>query len=91
MYVDHCRPLLNPTCDNVLVNNQGKMCENLGHAMTIMVYEAISKHINPTRYRQIVETASSDNLTPEEQAIVSKDQKLLVEFNFNNLKLNDLV
>ena len=75
MYIDHCRPLLNPTCDNVLVNNQGKMCENLGHAMTIMVYEAISKHINPTRYRQIVETASSDNLTPEEQAIVSKDQK----------------
>ena len=75
MYIDHCRPLLHPLCDNVLVNNNGKMLDNLGHAMTILVYEAIGKHINPTRYRQIIETASSDQLSLEEQAIVSKDQK----------------
>lgn len=75
MYINYCRPLLNPTCANVLVNNNGKMCDNLGHSMTIIVYEAIGKHINPTRYRQIIETASSDYLTLEEQAIVSNDQK----------------
>ena len=43
--------------------------------MTILVYEAIQKYINPTRYRQIVETASCDLLTPSEQEIVSHDQK----------------
>ena len=43
--------------------------------MTIMVHSAIHKYINPTRYRQIVETASCDLLSPEEQDIISKDQK----------------
>ena len=75
MYIRFCRPLLHPKCDNVLVNNNGKMLDNLGHAMTIIVYDAIKKHINPTRYRQIIETASSDQLTLEEQAIVTEDQK----------------
>lgn len=75
MYIRFCRPLLNPKCDNVLVNNNGNMLDNLGHAMTIIVYEAIKKHISPTRYRQIIETASSDHLTLEEQAIVTEDQK----------------
>ena len=39
------------------------------------MFEAIGKYINPTRYRQIIETASSDRLTIEEQSIISKDQK----------------
>ena len=75
MYINHCRDLLHPKCDYVLVNNSGKMCMNLCHSMTIIVYEAIGKHINPTRYRQIIETASSDRLTVEEQSIISQDQK----------------
>ena len=75
LYVQHVRPLLNPICDYVLINNNGKMCANLCNAMTIIVFEAIGKYINPTRYRQIIETASSDKLTIEEQSIISKDQK----------------
>ena len=75
LYIDYCRPLLDPKCDNILITSAGNMCNNLCYTMTIMVHSAIQKYINPTRYRQIVETASCDLLTPEEQDIISKDQK----------------
>lgn len=75
LYIDHCRPLLNPACDFLLITSSGKMCQNLSYSMTILVFDAIKKYINPTRYRQIVETSSSDLLTPAEQDIISQDQK----------------
>ena len=75
LYIDHCRPLLHPKCDFLLITSSGTMLNNLSYSMTILVYEAIQKYINPTRYRQIVETASCDLLTPSEQEIVSHDQK----------------
>ena len=75
LYIDHCRPLLNPKSDFLLITSAGTMLQNLCYGMTIMTYEAIQKYINPTRYRQIIETASSDLLTPEEQDIISRDQK----------------
>ena len=75
LYIDYCRPLLNPKCDYILITSAGSMCNNLCYSMTIMVHSAIQKYINPTRYRQIVETASCDLLSPEEQDIISKDQK----------------
>ena len=75
LYVLHIRPLLHPRCDYLLINNNGNMCDNLCNSMTIIVFEAIGKYIHPTRYRQIIETTSSDKLTIEEQSIISKDQK----------------
>jgi hypothetical protein len=39
------------------------------------VFEAIGKYIHPTRYRQIIETESVNNLDLEEQQLVSEDQK----------------
>ena len=75
LYVIHCRPLLHPKCDYFLVTGTGQMAHNLCYSMTILVHEAIQKYINPTRYRQIVETTSSDRLDSLEQEIVSKDQK----------------
>ena len=75
LYAQHLRPLLNPKCDYLLINTNGNMCENLCDYMTIIVYEAINKYINPTRYRQIIETTSSEKLTIEEQSVISKDQK----------------
>ena len=75
LYINHCRPLLNPKSDYLLITSSGTMLQNLCYGMTIITYEAIQKYINPTRYRQIVETASSDLLTPEEQDIISRDQK----------------
>ena len=75
LYVNHCRPLLNPTSDFLLISSTGNMLPKLTNGMTILVYEAIKKHIHPTRYRQIIESASSDRLTLLEQEIISQDQK----------------
>ena len=71
----HIRPLLNSRCDYLLINSNGNMCENLCNSMTIIIFEAIGKYIHPTRYRQIIETTSSNKLSIEEQSIISKDQK----------------
>ena len=43
--------------------------------MVMLVHQAIGKNINPTRYRQIIETESSDRLTLDEQRVISEDQK----------------
>ena len=39
------------------------------------MFDAIEKYIHPTRYRQIVETQSLNQLSSEEQRILSEDQK----------------
>ena len=39
------------------------------------MFDAIGKYIHPTRYRQIVETQSLNQLTSEEQRVLSEDQK----------------
>jgi hypothetical protein len=43
--------------------------------MSKMVFDATGKYIHPTRYRQIVETASHKQLNTSEQGMVSEDQK----------------
>ena len=43
--------------------------------MSKLVFDAIGKYIHPTRYRQIVETESLNQLTSEEQRILSEDHK----------------
>ena len=43
--------------------------------MSKLVFDAIGKYIHPTRYRQIVETQSLNELTSEEQRMLSEDQK----------------
>ena len=47
----------------------------MGDIMSKLVFAAIRKYIHPTRYRQIVETQSLNELTSEEQRILSEDQK----------------
>ena len=74
-YVNNVRPKMHPTCDYLLVTTVGTQYSTLCTAMTILVKEAIGKSINPTRYRQIIETASDAMLNPTEQAAISKDQK----------------
>ena len=75
VYIDIIRPLLNPVCDYLLISSTGNQYQSLTTAMTMLVQQAIGKYIHPTRYRQIVETASADKLTREEQEIISEDQK----------------
>ena len=75
-YVRHIiRPLLNPLCDFLLVNRNGSQFPKLTDLMGKLVYDAIGKYIYNTRYRQIIETASSHKLSPNEQLWLSEDQK----------------
>ena len=74
-YISYVRPLLKPQCDFVLVNRNGDQHGKLGEIMSKLVFDAIGKYIHPTRYRQIVETQSLNQLTSEEQRVLSEDQK----------------
>ena len=43
--------------------------------MSKLVFDATGKYVHPTRYRQIVETASSRTLSSSAQDAISEDQK----------------
>ena len=51
-YIGFVRPRLHPKCDYVLVTRNGTQYSKLSDLMSRLVYEAIGKHIHPTRYRQ---------------------------------------
>ena len=74
-YIDHIRPLLKPNCDYVLVTRNGGQHNKLGELMSKLVFDATGKYVHPTRYRQIVETASTRHLSSSAQSTVSEDQK----------------
>ena len=74
-YVKLVRPLLNPQCEYLLLNRNGTQSQKLADLLSVLVFEAIGKYIHPTRYRQIIETESVNNLDLEEQRFVSEDQK----------------
>ena len=74
-YINFVRPLLKPQCEFVLVTKTGGQHSKLGDVMSKLVFDAIGKYIHPTRYRQIVETESLNQLTSKEQRILSEDQK----------------
>jgi len=75
VYINHVRPLLNPNCDYVLVTKKGNQHTKIGQLMGKMVFDATGKYIHPTRYRQIVETTSQQQLDTNEQEAISEDQK----------------
>lgn len=74
-YVQYVRPLLNPQCEYLLVNRNGTQFQKLTDLLSVLVFQAIGKYVHPTRYRQIIETESVNNLDLEEQQLVSEDQK----------------
>ena len=74
-YINFIRPRLNPCCDYVLICRNGKQISKLSNIFGRVVFLAIGKYINPTRYRQIIETESAEKLTFEEQTCLSEDQK----------------
>ena len=74
-YINIVRPRLNPCCDYVLICRNSKEISKLSNTFGRIVFLAIGKYINPTRYRQIIETESAEKLTLEEQAFLSKDLK----------------
>ena len=74
-YITNIRPLCQPKCDYVLTTTNGNQYTAFGNAMSLLVHQAIDKHITPTRYRQIVETESSERLSPEQQKVITLDQR----------------
>ena len=58
-----------------MICRNGKQISKLSNIFGRIVIFAIGKYINPTRYRQIIETESAEKLTVEEQACLSEDQK----------------
>ena len=75
LYIAYVRTKLSPKCNYLLLSTNGSQFKSLTTAMTMLVKEAIGKYINPTRYRQIIETESSERLSKEEQEVISEDQK----------------
>ena len=74
-YINFIRPRLNQCCDYVLICRNGKQISKLSNIFGRVVFLAIGKYINPTRYRQIIETESAEKLTVDEQTCLSEDQK----------------
>ena len=74
-YVNAVRPRLIPSCDYVLLTNNGTQYHALGTAMSLLVHQAIGKSVNPTRYRQIIESQSAIQLSTKDRETISKDQK----------------
>ena len=74
-YRSRIRPLCNPKCDYVILTTNGTQYTAFCNAMSMLTFDAIGKHITPTRYRAIIETASIERLDTEKQAVISKDQK----------------
>ena len=73
--ISYIRPLFKPNCNYVLVNRNGSQHTRIGQLMSKMVFDATGKYIHPTRYLQIVETASHEQLNDNEQGTISEDQK----------------
>ena len=76
-YINHIRPLLRSTCNFLLVTRNGEQHNKRGELISKLVVDATGKYVHPTRYRQIVETASCRQLSSSAQSTISKDQKQL--------------
>ena len=74
-YIKVIRPLFHPKCEYVILTTNGTQYNAFGTAMSILVLQAINKLVNPTRYRQILESESAAKLTPSETEALSKDNK----------------
>lgn len=74
-YRGRIRPLCSPKCEFVIVTTSGTQYTSFCSAMSILTHEAIQRHITPTRYRAIVESESVERLDPDQQAVITQDQK----------------
>ena len=92
-YISCIRPRLNPVCEFVLVTRNGTQLSRLSDVFGRLVFQAIGKYINPTRYRQMIETESVEKLSVDEQQILSLDQKhtsFVAKVHYQKLKSRDV-
>ena len=73
-FVKFVGPLFSTKCNYLLINRNGLQQDKLTHMISELVFKAIGKYINPTRYRQIIETESVQNFSPDKQKWVTEDQ-----------------
>ena len=66
-YITFIPPFLKPDCDYVLVTRNGGQYSKIAQLMSKLVFDVTGKYIHPTRYRQIIETASRQQLDSHEQ------------------------
>ena len=64
--------LLNPPCSYLLVCRNGKQISKLTNIFGRFAYEAIEKCIVPARYRQIIDTESTEKLDTLRKQIYRK-------------------
>ena len=62
-YIACIRSRLNPSCDYLLITRNGTQISQLSGIFGRIVFLAIGKYINPTRYRQIIEIESLHRLS----------------------------
>jgi len=92
-YLSCIRPRLNPTCNYLLITRNGKQLTRLCDVFSRLVYQAIGKYVNPTRYRQIIETESAERLNADDQTSLSHDQKhtsVIAKVHYQKLKSRDV-
>ena len=88
-YITCIRKRLNPKCDYILISRNGNQLTRLSDVFGRIVFQAIGKYINPTRYRQIIETESAERLSVDDQNVLSEDQKhtsLVARVHYQKLK-----
>ena len=76
--ITYIRPHLNPACNYLLVCRNGKQILKLIYLVVLenCIFQlAIGKYINPSCYRQIIETESIEKLDTPEPANLLEDQK----------------
>ena len=86
-YINFIRPRLNPCCDYVLICRNGKQISKL-NIFGRVVFLAIGKYINPTRYRQISKQKVPKNLllTSRHTSVKIKNiRRMLQKFIIKNL------
>ena len=74
-YITYVRPLSHPKCNFILTSKKDYQLSCLSDAIGKLVFDAIGKYIHLTRYRQIIETESSETLDTTEQEWISEERK----------------
>ena len=74
-FIEFVRPFSSPQCNYLLINRNGLQHNKSTHMMSQLVDEATGKFFNPTRHRQIIETESVQNFSPDQQKWVTENKE----------------
>ena len=88
------RPRLNACCDyDLIYRRKGKQISKLSNIFGRIVFLAIGKYMNPTRYWHIIETESAEKRTADEQTCLSEDPKhtsIVAKIHYQKLRSGNI-